>query len=352
MPRPIKFTGRVIRAAPNRGPHNREFTRDDLQKLIPKLPGTQLMYNHGDDSVIGKKAIGKIENAYIDSEDFLVVRGITDDGTNIGDAAFTRIRTELLDNTLPMMSIHWKAKTLNHVVDDSQKIADPETKDVKEISLVHQGYYAGADILEVACSANKLWWKTDANVYTDTNEVVSSKPPTMSFDPTPHATLFKFAKITEEEQKKLTPESISAIYSDVFASVTQRLSEHEKREKREREAHEQVQLKEAESLFAGIADVYPEESRSKAQEHLFGLAKNYDQRETWNTFKPLLQHAGEARRKLSELQTAQQVPAAQEMSMAASLTRGIQSEPKRVAQSVSLEIDPAVEAQIRSRLRR
>lgn len=351
MPRPVKFTGRVIKAAKSRGPQNKEFTRDDLVKLIPKLPGTQLMYNHGDDTVIGKKSIGKIESAYIDHEDFLVVRGVTDDGSNIGEEAFNRIRNELLDSTLPMMSIHWKAKTLNRTTDESAKIANPDTKDVKEISLVHQGYYAGADIMEVACSGDKLWWKTDVSVYTDANQTTSSKPPSMAFDPAQHAVLLKLAKISEEEQKKLDHSSLAAIYAELLPSLASRISEYEKKEKREREAYETAQTKEAESLLSGVLDIFPEEHRPKAQEHLSSIAKNYEQREVWNTLKPMLQHANESKRKLSELQAQQPAPVADEMSMAASLQRGMQSEAKRTA-PMSLEIDPALEARIKSRLRR
>jgi hypothetical protein len=338
MPRPVRFTGRVIRASADRGPQNKEFTREDLLKLIPKLRNTQLMYNHGDDGVIGKRAVGKIESAYLDDENFLVVRGVTDDGSNIGEQIFNRIRTEMLDNTLPMLSIHWKAQTLNRTPNENEKIADPDTKDVKEISLVHQGYYEGANIMEVACSGNKLWWKTDASVYTDAVDPTTPKPPVMNINPEEHSLLFDIVKVTPEDRSKMTPEQLLSYYGKAFGETMKRVATYEQKEKRERESYETTQVKEAEALLSTALQTYPEENRPKAQESFLNIAKNYENREVWSTaIKPMLQQMTEMQRSLAEKQQQQQPPNPREteMSMAASLTRGSVSAPKRIATNTS-----------------
>lgn len=345
MPRPVRFRGRVIQAKANRGPQNKDFTRDDLVKLVPLLKGVQLMYNHGDDPSIGTKAIGKIEQAYIDDENHLVVRGVTDDGTSIGAEVFDRIRGELLDSTIPMLSIHWTAQTLNNTTDEAAKIANPDAKIIKEISLVQQGYYPEAKIMEVQCSADRLRWKTDGGIYTEGDATTSPEPARMSLNPERHdLVLNKLAKLPEDQRAEIlkNPERLLEIYADVVPEMWKKVSGYEQKEKRERDAWISNSTKEAEDYFDKIKDIYPEDKRDTHKANIVGLAKDYDNRDRWQaTLAPLLGKHHEQSIKLVELEKLKgSIPAPStsqmpQMSMAASLQRGEQQEAKRVTPSAN-----------------
>ena len=376
MPRPVRFTGRVVQAKETRGPQNKDFTRNDLEKLLPSLRGVQLMYNHGDDQAIGSKAIGTISHAYIDSEGYLVVRGQTDDGTTIGDEAFTRIRDELLDNTLPMLSIHWTAQTLNHTADEAEKVADPDKKVVKEISLVEKGYYPEAMIMEVQCSGDRLRWKTGHGIYTDSGDDTTSKPPTeprqtmsdqqqqqQSAQSQKHARLFRqMGKLTEEQVAELQadPYKILDVYATIFPELMDKVGSYEQKEKRERDAYKEKQTKTGEELYEKIKDHFPEDMRESAKKRILETAADYDRQEEWKFLTPVFSKLHEQGSKLSEMQkivpNAAAPPAADNappaMSLAASLQRGQASEQqaKRIAPPPSADWGPTLGSDFEQRL--
>ena len=343
MPRPVRFRGRVVQAKETRGPQNKDFTRDDLVKLLPLLKGVQLMYNHGDDPSIGQKAIGKIDQAYIDDEDHLVVRGITDDGTSIGAEVFDRIRNELLDSTIPMLSIHWTAQTLNNTTDEAEKIANPDAKVIKEISLVQQGYYPEAKIMEVQCSADRLRWKTDAGIYTEGDATTTPEPARMSLNPERHDLILnKLAKLPEEKRAEIlkNPEALIEMYADVVPEMWKKLSGYEQKEKRERDSWVSAAAKEAEDHFSKIESIYPEDKRDSHKAQFVSMAKDYDNRDRWQTMAPLLGKFHEQSAKLAEFEKLRgaipaPTPQTQQMAMAASLQRGEQQEAKRQAPSAN-----------------
>lgn len=333
MPRPVRFRGRVIQARESRGPQNKEFTRDDLLKLIPSLKGVQLMYNHGDDKEIGGKAIGKIEQAYLDDEGYLVVRGVTDDGSAIGAEVFERIRNELLDSTIPMLSIHWTAQTLNQTKVEAEKIANPDAKVVKEISLVKQGYYPEANIIEVQCSADRLRWKTDGGIYTESEAATTAKPTLQHRMAERHDLLFnKFAKLSDEAKADLAahPEKVADMYADIVPEMWKELSGYKQKEKRERDAYSVNSAKEFEETYEKVKDAFPEDTRESTKAMLLGMAQDYDGREKWQNLKPLFGRVVDQSSKLAEfekLKASMPAPAITpqpegSMAMAASLERG------------------------------
>lgn len=342
MVRPVRFRGRLIQAKEGRGPQNKEFTRSDIEKMIPMLPGVQVMYNHGDDATIGKRPVGKIQNAYIDHENWLVVSGITDEPNALGEEVFNRIRNEMVDSTLPMLSIHWIANMVNPEEKDlSKQIAIPEDKRVTEISLVEKGYYDGANIMEVQCSGNRLRWKTTGEVYTDDaeNGSTTATQKAMAEAPQRHVALAKL--LTPEKRAQLdSPDKILDLYEELFPEMLKKVAQFEQKEKRERDAYSAEKAKEVDELWEVSKSHFPEDKHEAGKKFFASIAQNPEQKEQWEGFvRPTLSKLHESTTKLSEFQKMQPIvpppatPATPQMSMAASLQRGQQQEAKRPSPS-------------------
>ena len=249
--RDVKFTGLVYQARPDRGPTNREFTEDDLYALYDTVRHLPVLYEHGNDPEIGRMPIGTIIDSTVRNRT-LQVQGLLFPKAILTPAIYDRLRRELLDNTIPMLSIRWNAPPVNVAYREEDAIADPTKRKVLEISLVKKGYYPEANIIEVAASATpapvtNLRWNIPSGVLTvddgATNDSIqASRPvantpsestPTMAVEPKNFALfkqLLEMEKVSEAEQQQIfaQPTILASKLYEKLEKFTGLLSDSEK----------------------------------------------------------------------------------------------------------------------------
>lgn len=308
--RPPRFSGVLVGARPTRGPQNKDWLLEDLHRLAPQLAGTQVLYDHGDDPVVQNRRIGTIQRAYVDAS-ALKVEGSLHDEHVLGSDLFWRIRGELVDRKLPMLSIAWKASTAFPTADDREKVALPESRAVNEISLVRRGYYPEARIMEVQCTGDRLQWKSTADIYTDPASAPTSTMATEAPRTSGHE------RIIRELQRsgKLSPEQIETIrgdparmldlYDAMFTETHKNLELYEKKEKRTRDAYSQEQSKAADELGTQLGDIWTEEERETNRDEFRKLAADWERQSLWQkTVAPLARGLVKERQQNKELQAA------------------------------------------------
>jgi hypothetical protein len=358
--RPITFEGRVYKARPDRGPKNKDFTLDDLKQLATELVGTKVRYNHKDDKAVKDKRIGHIERAWIDDEEHLVVQGKIRGPNEIGEKLFEKIRDDLLSKRIPMLSMHWTGQAANPGASDDEKIAVPDTRWMKEISLVEQGFYPEANIISVAAAGDRTAWEVYASLLTagfsspsSVSTVVMEAPAQTAAAPAinaahKHAALLKViaeTKASPDDMRKYEQDMATRdeAYSKLFGTTLERLAvtegelgKYKQAEKRTRDEWTQKALQDAEKLAEKITPVWEDEGeRNQLKEFITESAKDYDQKDRFTLMHKAFSQLADSKTQVAELRKmlptpesmAEQEKRSGEVAMAASLIRN--SEAKR-----------------------
>lgn len=318
--RDVKFLGRVYEARLDRGPTNREFILDDLWNMSDKVVNLPVLYEHGDDPQIGKIAVGTIASAWVEDRT-LTVRGVIFPKAILGDEIYNRIRQELLDTVIPMLSIRWRAPPTNRVYRPEDAIADVTNRKVLEISLVHQGAYPEANIIEVAASGPSeplanLEWNTPSDVLTVelgptevSNQAAAqtldqrNRQAHMAFDPKNFALfnqLLDVAKVPEAERQQIfaQPTLLVSKMHEQLVTVNELLStadkertalrvENEKFAAEKKRQHEEYVASQTE-LAKTLSESYPEEKRQRVFSFASKVFTNPDFKEDHELLKDAL----------------------------------------------------------------
>lgn len=357
--RAVTFEGRVYKARPTRGPQNKDFTLEDLKQLSTELIGTKVRYNHKDDKVVKDKRIGHIERAWIDDEEHLVVQGKIRGPNEIGEKLFEKIREDLVSKRIPMLSMHWTGQAANPGAPEDEKVAIPDTRWMREISLVEQGFYPEANIISVAAAGDRTAWEVYASLLTTEPErtsPVSTKAMESAQPPAPaavhaHAALLKViaeSKIPAEEKKKyetdplVRDQAYAKVFGDTLAlyeTTAAKLSKYEESDKRKREAWAEKANKQNEELGEQMKTLYDkDEERAKHFALLKDAASNYEKKDAHALLFKTYADLASTKSQMMELKKMLPTPesivkdektASEIVSVAASLQRN--NEPKRQA---------------------
>lgn len=361
MKRNPQFEARLYQARPDRGPQNKHWTREDLQKLLYKMKGVNVWYNHGDDERFKEEPIGKIVGAYLDDEDYLVVKGLIHDPETIGEDKWHTIREELRSGVLKMVSMSWGGKTQFPTTNEDEKVAIPESREMKEISLVTEGAYPEASIIAVAASKTRSDQKSNTPLYTppesDSSTVIEKFLQTMSetSQPAPspleaHAALKKaLGKMTPEEEKVLAnPENLLQVYNKIFSDTSKELGEFRAAKRRELEDYVSTGKETAKKLAEELNTHWDDEAeKAKLVEYLESDATVPESKGKWGFVSKLATNYINAQKQLSEIQSS--LPAVEkavgtmpdnQISVAASLAR--QESKKQNTQSAQPMVSPTV----------
>jgi hypothetical protein len=296
-----------------------------------------VLYDHGDDPVVRNRRIGTINRAYVEAS-ALKVEGSLHEEQVLGADLFWRIRGELVERKLPMLSIAWKASTTFPTADDGEKVALPESRAVNEVSLVRKGYYPEAHILAVQCTGDRLQWKSTVDIYTDPtgapSSIMAAEAPRTSGHERIIRELQRSGKFSAEQIEAVrgSPERMLELYDVFYTESHKSLERYEKEEKRTRDAYTQQQSKAAEELDAHMGDIWSEEERDANRSEFRKLAGDWERKSLWQkTVAPLAQGLIKERQQNKELQAAlaKVQPAAEPaptttMAMAASAERNEQ----------------------------
>ena len=364
------FTSKVYKARPTRGPQNKDFTLQDLKDWATDLPGTKLRYEHGDDKTLKKKRIGVITRAWVDDEEQLVVEGRLRGPEQIGDELFTKLRDDLIAKRTAMVSMRWTGKTVAPELDEGKKIAVPESRWMKEISLVEKGAYPEAEIISVAAGADDgIAWEVFSSLLTldqsTTSPDLDNKPTTLSksvmSENVPvvdtkaveqqHARLLAFFK--ETEQKKRYAGSIAErdqAYSKLFPELMDRNAELEKEvtefrqeKKRAREQWETQAQSDASKLLEELKPHFEEKEHESIGNFIKSHA-TFEKKDQFplvvGTYKDLMRTKAELGeiKKLLPTPEDKEAQRASEISVAASALR---QEPKRQQTNSGASLDPS-----------
>jgi hypothetical protein len=294
MRKPVKFQGRLYKARPTRGPLNKDLTLDDLKALMKKLKGVQVKYNHGDTETIGDKTVGTILDAYIDSEEHLCVSGQIASPDEIGEPLFERIRTELLTKELPMLSMYWNSAAENPGAPEEKRIAKPETRWMKEVSLVSKGLYPEANIVAVAASGSaQTAWKVSSSLLA-LSEVDAQTVNTrnMATPAEKHAAFLKHVDkvLTDEEKARFNNDA--TYREDVFATVFPELIKinqgFQKKADQDKAEYVGKELEEVEKLAGTFKSHWKEPAEAEWYEnHMKTSAKDFENKANWQPIKRL-----------------------------------------------------------------
>jgi len=358
MQRNPRFEARLYKARPDRGPQNKEWTRKDLHRLLYKMKGVKVLYNHGDDERFRDEVIGEITGAHLDDEDYLVVKGMVFDPDKLGEEKWNAIRNELSTGLLKMVSMHWTGETQFPTNDESKKIAIPESREMLEVSLVDQGFYPEASIIAVAASKRRTDQKTHSPLLTSDKDTTSSmikrllESMSESEHTGPsllerHAALRKaMGKISPEDEKALNndPNKILELYAEAFPQIHKELLDFRTAKKREVDEYVTRETGNATQLAERLAPLWEDEGeRAKLSDYFKSDASVPEQKEKWGFVNKLTTKYLDTHKELSELKSA--LPAiptsdvapiantSSQMSVAASLQR---NEPKKQNSQVNL----------------
>lgn len=318
MRRNPQFEARLYKARPDRGPQNKHWTREDLQKLLYKMKGVNVWYNHGDDPRFKEEPIGKITGAYLDDEDYLVVKGAISDPESIGEDKWHTIRDELTSGILKMVSMSWNGRTKFPTMNEDEKVAVPESREMKEISLVTEGAYPEASIMAVAASKSRSDQKSTTPLFTprdiDSSTVIekflqnmsdtSQVPPTVLET---HAALKKaLGKMTPDEEKVLSdPEHLLQVYNKVFSDMSKEVQEYRTAKRRELDEYVSTGKETAKKLAEELGAHWDDEAeKAKLGEYLESDAIVPDAKAKWGFVSKLTTNYINAQKQLAEIKSS------------------------------------------------
>jgi hypothetical protein len=292
--KPVKFQGRLYKARPTRGPLNKDLTLDDLKALKNKLKGVQVKYNHGDTEAIGDKTIGTILDAYIDNEEHLCVSGQLASSEEIGEPLFERIRTELLTKELPMLSMYWNSAAENPGAPEEKRIAIPDTRWMKEVSLVAKGLYPEANIVAVAASdTTQTAWKVASSLLAlGEVDAPTVNTRTMATPAEKHAAFLKHMDKVLSDEEKMRFNNDATYREEVFATVFPELIKvnqgYAKKAEQEKIEYVGKELEDTEKLVAAFKPHWKEPAEAEWHEnHMKASAKDFENKATWQNMKRL-----------------------------------------------------------------
>lgn len=311
------------------------------------MKGVKVWYNHGDDERFKEDPIGEITGAYLDDEDYLVVKGTIYDPEMIGEEKWHTIRQELTTGFLKMVSMSWDGKTQFPTTNEDEKIAIPESRVMKEISLVTEGAYPEANIIAVAASKNRSAEKPAAPLFTPRESTTSpviekllrSMSETSLVEPSileSHAALVKaLGKLTPEQKKEISnPTQLLELYSKMFPDMEKELHEFRANKRRELEEYVATGKETAEKLATDLKAHWDDDAeKEKLSEYLTVDAVVPEQKGKWGFVSKLATNYINAQKQLAELQSS--IPRVEnvmgnmqdtQISVAASLAR---QEPKK-----------------------